>query len=67
MSQSAELLAEAGFSLDGADPEQVAVLESLSDDELRVLAGVKARVDAAGSDVEGHDSDPGGSFGGMFW
>jgi hypothetical protein len=67
MSQNTELLAEAGFSLTGANPEQIAVLESLSADELRVLRSVKTRINAADSDVEGHDSDPGGSVGGWLW
>jgi len=67
MSTKTELLAEAGFPVQTATSEQVAVLESLSDDEIRILQGVKARVDAAGSDVQGHDSDPGGSIGGWLW
>ena len=67
MSNKAQLLAEAGFPLDTANPAQLAVLESLSDDEIRVLQGVKARIDDAISDVEGHDTDPTGSFGGWLW
>jgi len=66
MTQNTELLAEAGFSFNAASPEQVAVLESLSEDELRVLRSVKTRIDAAGADVEGHD-DPVGSVGGWLW
>jgi hypothetical protein len=67
MSNKTELLTEAGFPLETASSAQVAVLESLSDDEIRILQGVKARIDAVGSDVEGHDTDPTGSWGGYFW
>lgn len=65
MSEKTELLAAAGFPVQSASPEQVAVLESLSADELRVLQNVKSRIDAAASDVQGHDAI--GSSGGYFW
>lgn len=66
MSDKTELLAEAGFSINAANPEQVAVLESLSADELRVLQSVKTRIDAAAGDVQGHE-EPVGSSGGWLW
>ena len=45
--------------LAAATAEQRAVLESLSDEELQVLASVRERM-AATADIEGHDATAGG-------
>ncbi|MET7333175.1 aroma-sacti cluster domain-containing protein [Nonomuraea sp. NPDC005650] len=43
-----------GFDLELATPEQRAVLESLTDDEIVLLADIKRRLEDADDDVEGH-------------
>jgi hypothetical protein len=65
MSDRTEALAEAGFSPHAVGPEQAAVLESLSDEELRVLRSVRNRIDEAASDVQGHTDESSG--GGWLW
>ncbi|MFE5594430.1 MFS transporter [Streptomyces sp. NPDC056549] len=63
MADKIDKLAEAGFSLTDATDAQQAVLKSLTEDEVNVLLSVKSRVEAAGSDVEGHSlSDPSGGY-----
>ncbi|MFE7929937.1 MFS transporter [Streptomyces sp. NPDC057456] len=63
MADKIDKLAEAGFSLTDANDAQQAVLKSLTEDEVNVLLSVKSRVEAAGSDVEGHSvSDPSGGY-----
>ncbi|MFF8377780.1 MFS transporter [Streptomyces sp. NPDC015661] len=63
MADKIDKLAEAGFSLNDANEAQQAVLKSLTEDEINVLLSVKSRVEAAGSDVEGHSlSDPSGGY-----
>jgi hypothetical protein len=59
-------LAAAGFTISPQNDRQAAVLQSLSDEEVRVLLSVKQRVGAASSDVEGHLSEI-GSVGGWLW
>jgi hypothetical protein len=53
-------LEAAGFDVTAASGEQRAVLESLSDEELRVMTSVKERLGDA-TDVEGHE-DPSGGY-----
>ncbi|WP_327256477.1 MFS transporter [Streptomyces sp. NBC_01244] len=63
MADKIDKLAEAGFSMTDANDAQQAVLKSLTEDEIDVLLSVKSRVEAAGSDVEGHSvSDPSGGY-----
>ncbi|MFF6843857.1 MFS transporter [Streptomyces tanashiensis] len=63
MADKIDKLAEAGFSLTDANDAQQAVLKSLTEDEVNVLLSVKSRIEAAGSDVEGHSlSDPSGGY-----
>ncbi|GAA3376674.1 hypothetical protein GCM10020367_49290 [Streptomyces sannanensis] len=63
MSEKIDKLAAAGFVVTEANAAQQEVLNSLSDDEIGVLLSVKSRVEAAGSDVEGHVvSDPSGGY-----
>ncbi|MEW1844645.1 aroma-sacti cluster domain-containing protein [Nonomuraea angiospora] len=47
-------LADLGFDLELATPEQRAVLQSLSQEEIELLADVKSRLEEAAGDVEGH-------------
>ncbi|MCF6470232.1 hypothetical protein FAF44_17775 [Nonomuraea sp. MG754425] len=52
-------LEAAGFDLTTASEEQLAVLRSLSDEELHVLASIRERMEEA-ADVEGHAYASGG-------
>jgi hypothetical protein len=47
-------LEQLGFDLGPATDEQVAVIESLSDEEITLLVDIKRRMDEAAGDVEGH-------------
>jgi hypothetical protein len=47
-------LESAGFALSRMPAEQRAVMEGLSDEEVRVLTSIKQRLDATTADVEGH-------------
>ncbi len=62
MAEKIDKLVEAGFALGHANPAQQEVLKSLSDDEIGVLLSVKARVEAASSDVEAHTDAPSGGY-----
>ena len=48
-----------GLDVDYATEEQLAVLASLSEEELALLVQVKRRLDEAGSDVEAHGIEGG--------
>lgn len=50
---------ELGFDPRYLTPEQRAVIEELTDDEVALLQRIKSRLDSAG-DVEGHNMDGGG-------
>ncbi|MBB5779235.1 aroma-sacti cluster domain-containing protein [Nonomuraea jabiensis] len=52
-------LEAAGFDLTTASGDQIAVLQSLSDEELQVLVSIKARMEEA-ADVEAHAYASGG-------
>ena len=52
-------LVQAGFPLLDMTAEQRAVLNALSDEEITLLIEVKARLDAAGSEVEAHGMSAG--------
>ncbi|MET7334615.1 aroma-sacti cluster domain-containing protein [Nonomuraea sp. NPDC005650] len=52
-------LEAAGFDLTSASGEQLAVLQSLSDEELQVLISIRERMEDA-VDVEGHAYASGG-------
>ncbi|MEU9448706.1 aroma-sacti cluster domain-containing protein [Streptomyces sp. NPDC048277] len=67
MADKLDRLTEAGFSLTDATDAQQAVLKSLTEDEVNVLLSVKSRVEAAGSDVEGHSSVVSDPSGGYLW
>ena len=43
-----------GVDPDSLNPEQLAVLESLTDQELELLARIRKRLDETAGDVEGH-------------
>lgn len=47
-------LQELGIDPEAIDPEQRAVLESLTDEEMTLLAGVKRRLEETSDDLEGH-------------
>ena len=47
-------LESAGISVSRMPEEQKAVLEGLTDEEVRVLTSIKQRLDATTADVEGH-------------
>ncbi|MFI6603924.1 aroma-sacti cluster domain-containing protein [Nonomuraea sp. NPDC050536] len=47
-------LEELGFELHLANDEQLAVMESLTDEEIALLADIKQRLEEAGDDLEGH-------------
>lgn len=49
-----------GFNTWFASDEQIAVIESLSDAEIELLASIKRRFEDAEGDVEGHSMDGGG-------
>jgi len=53
-------LEQLGFHIDLATEEQLAVVDSLTDDEIRLLVKIKNRLDEAVGDVEGHILDVGG-------
>ncbi len=57
-----EALAQAGIPVQDASEDERAVYASLSEDEVAVLTGLKARLTAANSDVEAHLDDNGGNF-----
>ena len=44
----------AGITLSRMGDEQKAVLEGLTDEEVKVLTSIKQRLDATTADVEGH-------------
>lgn len=56
-----EALAQAGIPVQQASEEERAVYASLSEEEVAVLTGLKARL-AAASDVEAHEDVTGGNF-----
>ena len=62
MSQASKL-AELGIDSEHLTDEQRTVLNSLSAEEINVLASVKQRLETVGGDVQGHslggDDDPG--------
>ncbi|ETK37748.1 aroma-sacti cluster domain-containing protein [Microbispora sp. ATCC PTA-5024] len=51
---NSDRLAELGFALEWANEEQLAVLESLTDEEVALLTDIKVRLDEVADDVEGH-------------
>jgi hypothetical protein len=55
-----ETLKAAGVPFDGVNDEERAVFASLSEDEVAVLTGLKARLDAAVGDVAVHSDDTSG-------
>ncbi|OKJ02937.1 aroma-sacti cluster domain-containing protein [Kitasatospora sp. CB01950] len=55
-------LAAAGFDLSGLTEEQHAVLRSLTDQELALLADLKGRLEEAGPEVQGHAEVAGGAL-----
>jgi hypothetical protein len=57
-------LSAAGIAVDAAPDGQRTVLASLSEPEVAVLAGLKARLDEAGPEVAGHSES---GSGGTFW
>jgi hypothetical protein len=67
MSDQLTQLTNAGFRISPANDAQRDILASLSDDEVRVLLDVRQRIDAAGSDVEGHGTVQPGVAGGWLW
>ena len=52
-------LRELGFDFHDATDEQIAVVESLTEEEIALLLSVKRRLDEAGPDVEGHQVEGG--------
>jgi hypothetical protein len=54
VTDTAERLEAVGFSMSRMPEEQRNVLMELTDEEIRLLASIKQRLDAAGADVEGH-------------
>jgi MFS family permease len=67
MSDKLTQLTNAGFSISPANDAQRDILASLSDEEIRVLLDVRQRVEAAGSDIEGHATVSPGVVGGWLW
>jgi hypothetical protein len=57
-----EALAQAGIPVQDASEDERAVYASLSEDEVAVLTGLKARLAAADGDVEAHENVSGGNF-----
>ncbi|GGQ88005.1 aroma-sacti cluster domain-containing protein [Kitasatospora griseola] len=55
-------LTAAGFDLSGLTEEQHAVLRSLTDQELALLADLKGRLEEAGPEVQGHAEVAGGAL-----
>lgn len=49
-----------GFDIRHATPEQIAAVESLTDEEMTLLVKIKRRFDESGADVEGHIAEAGG-------
>lgn len=52
-------LTRLGFDVEFASEDQLAVLASLSEEEITLLADVKRRLDEAGADVEAHGIEGG--------
>ncbi|RLL69329.1 aroma-sacti cluster domain-containing protein [Streptomyces sp. Z26] len=55
-------LEDAGFPLHSLSPEQRAVLQGLSAEELTLLLGLKERLDAAEPEVQAHGEIAGGAL-----
>jgi hypothetical protein len=55
-----ETLQHAGVAVEELSAEQKAVLSALSDQEIALLSGIKARLDGASGDVEAHTEVIGG-------
>jgi hypothetical protein len=53
-------LEQLGFSTQFASPEQIAIVESLSDSEIQLLVKIKTKLDDVTGDVEGHSLEAGG-------
>ena len=52
-------LIDLGFDVSYATEEQLAVMTSLTDEEVTLLVDVKRRLDEAGADVEAHGIEGG--------
>ncbi|HEV2344266.1 MAG TPA: aroma-sacti cluster domain-containing protein [Actinocrinis sp.] len=57
-----EALAQAGIPVQDVSEDERAVYASLSEEEVAVLSGLKARLTAANGDVEAHELSNGGNF-----
>jgi hypothetical protein len=53
-------LTRLGIDLAGLPDDQLALLDSLTDDELTLLVAIKRKADDALGDVEGHGLEGGG-------
>lgn len=57
-----EALSQAGVPVQDVSEDERAVYASLSEEEVAVLTGLKARLAAASGDVEAHEDSNGGNF-----
>ncbi|WP_129843477.1 aroma-sacti cluster domain-containing protein [Streptomyces sp. RFCAC02] len=53
-------LAPLGLDPDGLSPEQLAALDSLTDEEIEVLVRIRHKIGDVAGDVEGHGLEGGG-------